>query len=612
MAALVASVVTLTLLSAGYLVSVRMGRKQIKEKITQASKRLGAPIEYGRVRLGIGSASIDDIRIGEESNILISRMTAEANLNPFSDRFGELDALTIHRVRVKMGKELFTSQLNKLTASAPQITTNSKGRHFLEKFFQAIPTDQLWLKSGNIVIVDPNGEPFTSVSGLQVLIEKTESKVLFRVGSVKTNNGLSEDHLQGRFQLIASSDQYRFFLRKKNRTKDASNDWAITGRIARDLSDTELRLDVRRIPGFLREALKPILGDKPAIDVTAALKARREPDGPWRFDTKITSKDLRITVPVLAANAVGPFRFELTANGFYRSEDRMIAIEEAIAAHPPKTGRSEPIRIHVSGAGRLGDLTQLRNLQTNSLPLAGFRWQGQARLMDASCQSLVDASPANFTPTLDDFKIDGQVGGAINLSFDGDKPNSLSFELNDLSWTCRVTEAPYAYSSHHLSGPLTLQRAVGKDQAGKHADLIEVSVSPQSPGYTPLSGIAKTVNNAFIASEDAGFYSHKGIDSFALESAARRNFAEKRVAVGGSTITMQTVKNLFLTHERTVSRKLQELFLAWHLENTLDKDRILEIYLNIVEYGPGIYGITQAANHFFGKNPFDLTLMESA
>lgn len=591
----------------------RMIRQEIKREIAKASQKIGTPIEVDRIRLGVGSAILDDIRIGDDATVIISRMTAELSLNPFSSRFGQLDSLTIHRARVKIAKEIFNAQLRKLAVASTTNTVTNKPRHTIEKLFQALPTEQLWLKSGNLAIVDDDGQALTNIAGLQVLIEKAESKVLFRAASVKTLYGFTEEHLQGRLQLTSDANHYRFFIRKKHGEKDQANDWAVTGRVSRDLSEAEIRSDIHRIPSFLSDTVKPILGENPSLDLAFTLQLQRQPAGPWRFETKVNSKDLRITVPVLASAPIGPLRFELNARGFYRPDDRALAIEDALVSIPPKKSQSEPVRIELHGSGRIeGELKRPQNSGLSNFSLAGISWQGQARLLDASCQSIVDASPANFTPALDDFKLDGRTGGSINLSFDGNKTDSLSFELHDLSWTCRVTEAPYMYSMQHLAGPFTLQRPVGKSNDGTQLEPVEVSVSPESAGFTPLSAIAKNVNNAFIASEDAGFYAHKGIDSFALESAARRNFAEKRVAVGGSTITMQTVKNLFLTHERTVSRKLQELFLAWHLENTLDKDRILEIYLNIVEYGPGIYGITQAANHFFGKNPFDLTLLESA
>jgi hypothetical protein len=611
--ALVAALCTLALLCAGYMAGSRVARKRINEKLAYVGKKLGAPIEIGQTRLGLGTATFDDVRIGDDASLVISRVTVELSLNPFSPRFGELDALTIHRIKVKTAVDRLEGQVRRLAGdSLDTAGVSAKARHSLEKLFQAMPTDKLWLKSGSIVVANAQGQPLTTVRGLQLLIEKRESKVLFRVASIKTESGFAEEHLQGRFQLVPKSGHYRFFVRKKRSANGKANDWSVSGRLAKSLSEAELRVDLRRLPAFLASAAAPLLGDKPQLNVTGTVSARRDPEGPWRFDTKVTSKDTRLLVPVLASTPIGPVRFDLVASGFYKPDERIIAIEEAVASIPPKASRSEPVRIRVSGAGRIGDLFQWRDMQTNDLPLAGFSWQGHARLLDASCQSVVDASPVGFTPALDGFKLDGKTGGAISLRFDGDKPDSLVFELSDLRWTCRVTEAPYEYSTQHLSGPFTLQRPVGKGEDGKELEPIEVSVSPLSPGYTPLSHIAKNVNNTFIASEDAGFYTHKGIDSFALENAARKNFAEKRVAVGGSTITMQTVKNLFLTHERTVSRKLQELFLAWHLENILDKDRILEIYLNIVEYGPGIYGITQAAEHFFGKHPYDLGLMESA
>ena len=82
--------------------------------------------------------------------------------------------------------------------------------------------------------------------------------------------------------------------------------------------------------------------------------------------------------------------------------------------------------------------------------------------------------------------------------------------------------------------------------------------------------------------------------------------------MGGSTITMQTVKNLFLSQERTIGRKVEELFLSWYLEGILSKERILEIYLNIIEVGPRLYGITNAAKHFFDKTPSELNLIEAS
>jgi len=228
-------------------------------------------------------------------------------------------------------------------------------------------------------------------------------------------------------------------------------------------------------------------------------------------------------------------------------------------------------------------------------------------LAPTPCQSLLDASPPGLLTSLTEFRLNGQLGASLDFNFDGQHPDGAAFDLRDALFGCKVVETPFAYSAEHLSGPFKLTREVEKDQPP-----VELNIGPLSSTYTPLESIAKTTTQAFVSSEDASFFAHKGIDASALAYAVKRDLTERRVAVGGSTITMQTAKNLFLTPDRTLSRKLQELFLAWHLENVLSKERILEIYMNIVELGPGIYGITQASEHFFGKHPYDLTLLESA
>jgi membrane peptidoglycan carboxypeptidase len=115
-----------------------------------------------------------------------------------------------------------------------------------------------------------------------------------------------------------------------------------------------------------------------------------------------------------------------------------------------------------------------------------------------------------------------------------------------------------------------------------------------------------------MTTEDGGFWRHKGFITSQFEAALRRNLMAGRIRLGASTITMQTVKNVLLSHERTFARKLQELFLTWYIERSLPKKRIMEIYLNVIEFGPGIYGVTRAARHYFGKKPADLTPPEAA
>lgn len=149
-----------------------------------------------------------------------------------------------------------------------------------------------------------------------------------------------------------------------------------------------------------------------------------------------------------------------------------------------------------------------------------------------------------------------------------------------------------------------------------------------SQQWVPYAQISPHLKQAVIASEDAGFTEHSGVEWDAIEKALEKNQrAEARAekaqqrnperpvsvkVVGGSTITQQLAKNLFLSGERTVLRKGQELLLTLMLETLLTKQRILEIYLNHVEWGEGLFGAQAAARHYFGKDASRLAPMEAA
>ena len=118
--------------------------------------------------------------------------------------------------------------------------------------------------------------------------------------------------------------------------------------------------------------------------------------------------------------------------------------------------------------------------------------------------------------------------------------------------------------------------------------------------WVPYERISPWLRRAVLIAEDDAFYQHGGLDWNELQSATRRNLEERRVVRGGSTITQQLARNLFLGIQRTPTRKLEEIFLAFRLERALSKRRIFELYLNLIEWGDGVYGAEAAARHWFG------------
>lgn len=130
--------------------------------------------------------------------------------------------------------------------------------------------------------------------------------------------------------------------------------------------------------------------------------------------------------------------------------------------------------------------------------------------------------------------------------------------------------------------------------------------------WVPLADISPLLVRAVLMGEDAGFYGHNGFDAHEMKQALKRNWEEGRTVRGASTITQQLAKNLFLSTERTYARKLKEALLTTRLEKTLSKSRILEIYLNVIEWGDGVYGAQAAASDVFGKSARWLDAAEAA
>ena len=148
-----------------------------------------------------------------------------------------------------------------------------------------------------------------------------------------------------------------------------------------------------------------------------------------------------------------------------------------------------------------------------------------------------------------------------------------------------------------------------KDWQGDYHPFI---VGSKNRYWTPSGRIPAEMKWAVILAEDANFYSHEGFDVKAIKNAIKYDLEKKSLKRGASTITQQTAKNLFLSREKSITRKLKEVYLAYRMEQELTKGRIIEFYLNVVELGPMVYGIGHGAQYYFGKSAAALTPRECA
>jgi len=598
-AALISASAALALFAYAWLQFETYARARIDASIALVSQKIGAPIAIGGVEFSPSGAKIVDIRIGDESQMVISSLGVEINVNPLDTDFGEIRSVAVADMRIKTQNQRLGATLSPVKGSFSLTERSEEARRFIEKFFAALPSRELSMGSVGITLLTSDGDPMLTVQGLKVAIEREHSRVLVRVQEVKTRTGLSEKDLLARFELSPDAKDYRFFIRRKlNSSPNANNAWDLTGIMQKDLSAAQLTLDLHKTPSFIAPLIKELPFTLEELRGRAVVDLHRS-DDTWQFNAQMQSQGSTVKIPIVSSTPIGPVYFDSQVVGSWVPSGRLLTVTSATIKLPDATTKNygpEPLQIALNGSWQVETQSEVGHI-------INAHWQ----IAQSSCQTALLAAPPGLLPALTGFKLSGDLAASLDLSV---KTHSLAetyFSLHDSLFGCRVDEAPYAYSVERLNGPFSLKR-----QASKNAPPVYLEVNPSSPSYTELARISRYVNATFIASEDASFFHHKGIDPSAIENALRRDLSEQRIALGGSTITMQTVKNLFLTHERTLSRKLQELFLAWHLEQILSKQRILEIYVNIVELGPGIYGVTEASRRFFGKGPDDLNLTEAA
>jgi len=224
-------------------------------------------------------------------------------------------------------------------------------------------------------------------------------------------------------------------------------------------------------------------------------------------------------------------------------------------------------------------------------------------LATAGCSDLLASLPAELRGPLDGMVLAGSLGGRVRLAVDLASPEGDGVDLTtSITDRCRAEADPPAADVARL--------ASATDQV--FADGSHARVGPGEPGWTSLRELPAHVAGAFVSAEDARFYDHAGFDLAQIGKSLEIDLREHRLARGGSTISQQLIKNAFLSQRRSFDRKLQEAILTWRLETRLDKHQILERYLNIIELGPRVFGLTAAAKHWFGAAPRELSVRQAA
>ncbi|MGB5546177.1 MAG: transglycosylase domain-containing protein [Polyangiales bacterium] len=295
-------------------------------------------------------------------------------------------------------------------------------------------------------------------------------------------------------------------------------------------------------------------------------------------------RELALSSERIAAKPVENINLDLGGKGVWYPGERLLQIER--------------------GQVRMGKVRVLIDGEVERTP-EHYRIDLSAKLPPTRCNDVIGAIPEDVLGSLSRFQWSGNWSALTQVSLDSREleATELLIRVRNL---CQFERTPRWVRVERFQEPFR-HRAIEPDET-----VFEMRTGPGTPNWVAFADISPFMPAAAISHEDGAFYEHGGFAPWAIRDALVRNLQEGRYVVGASTISMQLAKNLYLQREKTIARKVQEVILTWWLENALNKDEILELYLNVIEYGPAVYGLRHAAAYYFGRNPIDLSPAESA
>jgi len=223
-----------------------------------------------------------------------------------------------------------------------------------------------------------------------------------------------------------------------------------------------------------------------------------------------------------------------------------------------------------------------------------------------NAQDIFDSFPVGMFDALDGIKVAGKLSYSLHFNLDTANPDAVQFDSRLDRDNFRIVKYGKTDLARLNGDFVYIPYEKGKPMPARN-------ISPSNPDYTPLDQISPDLRNAVMTAEDPTFYKNNGFVEETIRKSLATDFKQKKFKRGGSTISMQLVKNAYLSREKTIARKIEETLIVWMIvnNNIMTKNRMLEVYFNIIEWGPNVYGIGEASRYYFGKSPADLTLGES-
>jgi hypothetical protein len=381
-------------------------------------------------------------------------------------------------------------------------------------------------------------------------------------------------------------------------SREAGGALRITGKGATDASG-KLNIDMKFWPADLRADGRVTLAALPLTLFVPIL-----PRVPWyeseksRIDAELTIsaespaqlslegyanlKNVGLSAERIATSPVQGFAFSIAGKGHWFPAQRRLEIESGSVG----VGKA---KANVKGAVELDS--------------DHYAFDVSADLPPTNCNDAVHSIPSALLGDMSVAEWRGNIAGKLRFHTDSRELDSteLKFDIKD---KCDWRLVPVLADLRRFSRPFV------HSVTEPDGTVFEMETGPGTESWTPIEAMSPYLVHAVLVHEDPQFFNHKGFSPINIRNALVRDLRERRYAVGASTISMQLVKNVFLHREKTLARKIQEVLLTWWTERVMDKRDMIELYLNVIEYGPGIYGIRNAAKHYWNREPSELSPAE--
>lgn len=559
-----------------------------KAQISEWVKHMAVDLTFQEVKLLWNGIRIVKLKLARGDDRLKSDVSVTFGLSMTSP-FIKPSLVTFDKPKIiiyrhgapdKAGKKAKSLALPEEIADLHQSLTD-----LLDRYFTAGVS--LALKKASVRVFDSKRLPLLTIPSLDVQLnaEDRSAQIATKGFSFKESKLLSQ--LSGQILMQKQREYYPFLLQARDPDGEP---WQLKGQISHDFESIDIRHKRKGVPSAWLSKLN-VVGNPDDVRLLVRLKL----DGLMSrdqvsYDIKVASNNLFLQHESLGKTAFGPWPFSLRSRGVFTPESASLNIAQG-ELFLISRGKGDPV--HLSFTGSKKDLQS---------PMTVDPLDIHFHMRHSSCQAALNAVPRALLPTLEGLELDGTfaIDGTLKL-ISQDEIIQFTPKLNRID--CRVTASPEYLRRDWLFG--------GK---GPIPEFLRQNPSIQAlkNGHpTPRDLIPDDFFKALVAAEDAKFWRHEGILIPSLVAALEANLKAGHVVFGGSTITMQLAKNLFLDRDRVISRKIQEIALAWVLEQNLTKAEILELYANVVEFAPETYGIGKAAALYFKKAVNEMTSAES-